>query len=186
MVLPVHHQNQHIRISLLYNPGHNIFELYNVLVQFRFNTSNTKLDIQYNKLGISVISRVAKRVKTRILGNQEMLKKSQIWVETQPSAQSPFRNLNFANNSSKACKSKYQTFLVLSNFTGFLYFIQSIFSGIAGTKFQLKQVILILWTKLPKKKFPVKRNKTEHYHRIQYTRIILLTNFELKQTLLIL
>ena len=28
-----------------YSPGHNILELYNILVQIRFTTSKTKLDI---------------------------------------------------------------------------------------------------------------------------------------------
>ena len=29
----------------IYNPGHSILELYNILVQVRFATSKTKLDI---------------------------------------------------------------------------------------------------------------------------------------------
>ena len=37
----VHLENFH----LTYNPSHNILELYNVLVQIRFSTSKTKLDI---------------------------------------------------------------------------------------------------------------------------------------------
>ena len=55
-----------------YNPGHNILKLYNTLVQIRFTTSKTKLDIQYKKLGIRVASRVTERLKTqdlRKLGN---------------------------------------------------------------------------------------------------------------------
>ena len=28
-----------------YNPGHNTLELYNILIQVRFTTSETKLDI---------------------------------------------------------------------------------------------------------------------------------------------
>ena len=51
-----------------YNPGHNISELYNILVRVRFTTSKTKRDIQYSKL----IIRVAERLKTlnlRKLGN---------------------------------------------------------------------------------------------------------------------
>ena len=32
-------------IYRIYNPGHNILELYNVSVQIRFTTSKTKLDI---------------------------------------------------------------------------------------------------------------------------------------------
>ena len=43
----------------IYNTGHDILELYNVLVQVQFATSETKLDILYNKLGI----RVAKHCK---------------------------------------------------------------------------------------------------------------------------
>ena len=47
-------------------------ELYNILVQIRFITSKTKLDIQQSKLGIRVASRAAERLKTqdlRKLGN---------------------------------------------------------------------------------------------------------------------
>ena len=44
-----------------YNPGHNILEFYNILVQVRFTTSTTKLEFQYSKLGI----RVADRFKTK-------------------------------------------------------------------------------------------------------------------------
>ena len=54
------------------NPGHNILELYNILVKIRFTSSKTKLDIQYSKLGTRVTSRVAERLKTqdlRKLGN---------------------------------------------------------------------------------------------------------------------
>ena len=55
------------------NAGHNILELYNGLIQVRVNTSKTKLNIQYNKLGIRVASLVAERLKTLIyesrLGN---------------------------------------------------------------------------------------------------------------------
>ena len=36
------------------NPGHNILEIYGMLVQVQFAKSKTKLDIQYNKLGIRV------------------------------------------------------------------------------------------------------------------------------------
>ena len=65
-------------------------------------------------------------VRLRIWGNKEILGKSQIWVETQPSAQSPFQKLNFGSNSQKTRKSGYRTFLVLSSFTEFLYFVSNI------------------------------------------------------------
>ena len=53
-------------------PGHNILELYNILVQIPVATSKMKLDIQYDKLGMRVASRVAEQLKTpdlRKLGN---------------------------------------------------------------------------------------------------------------------
>ena len=34
-----------IKTELIYNPGHNILELYNTLVQIRFTTNKRKLDI---------------------------------------------------------------------------------------------------------------------------------------------
>ena len=56
----------------IYNLGHNILELYNVLVQIRLTTSKTKRDIYYSKHSTRVASRVAERFKTydlRKLGN---------------------------------------------------------------------------------------------------------------------
>ena len=61
-------------------------------------------------------------LKLRILGNNEILRKSQIWMETEPSASSPFQKLIFGNSSQETRKSRYQTFLILSSFTGCLYF----------------------------------------------------------------
>ena len=56
------------------NPGQNIFELYNVLVQVQFATKKAN-HIQCNKLGLRVAERVVERVFER-------LEKSQIRVET--------------------------------------------------------------------------------------------------------
>ena len=66
-----------------YNPGHNILELYNMLVQARFITSKRKLDIQCSKLGIQVAERVAERLKgaTKLL----FLYPPQNQAEAQPS-----------------------------------------------------------------------------------------------------
>ena len=38
-------ENCRNRSVCIYNPGHNIMELYNILVQIRFTTSKRKLDI---------------------------------------------------------------------------------------------------------------------------------------------
>ena len=51
--------------------------------------------------------------------NFEILEKCHIWEMTQPSALSP--KLIFCHNSQKVCKGGNQSFLVLSNFTEFLY-----------------------------------------------------------------
>ena len=70
------------------------------------------------------------KLRRRILGEQEILGKSQIWVGTQPSSQFPFKNLDFANTSSKTRKNRFQTFLFLSSFTGLLHLVPNILSGI--------------------------------------------------------
>ena len=54
------------------NPGHNILELSNILVQIQFTTSKKELYIEYSKAGIGVASQVAELLKTwdfRKLGN---------------------------------------------------------------------------------------------------------------------
>ena len=52
--------NEFYILDLVYSPGHNILELYSILVKIRFTTSKTKLDIQYRKIGpglqVSIIS----------------------------------------------------------------------------------------------------------------------------------
>ena len=65
-----------------------------------------------------------------ILGNKKILGNFQILMETEPSAQSPFQQLNVGNSSLKARKSRYQTFLDPSSFTGFLYFVPNILTRI--------------------------------------------------------
>ena len=65
-------------------------------------------------------------LRLRILGNVELLGRSQIWLQIQPSNQSPLQKFNFGISIQRACKSKYQTFLVLSSFTGFLNFVSNI------------------------------------------------------------
>ena len=79
-------------------------------------------------------------LRLRILGNQKILEKCQVWVEMQPSAQSSFHELNFDNSCQKTHKIRKQIFEVLSNFTGFLYFMPNILSRIVvatgGTSFK--------------------------------------------------
>ena len=46
------------------NFGHNIFELYNVLVEIPLSTSKPKCGIWNSKLNVRVVSRVAERPNT--------------------------------------------------------------------------------------------------------------------------
>ena len=67
-----------------------IWRFYKVLVQLRFATSKTELDISHTKNYIRVNSRLAKRL--RILANQRILGKSQNLMGTMSSVQSPLQN----------------------------------------------------------------------------------------------
>ena len=58
-----------------------------------------------------------------IFGNYKILEKFQNWVETEPSTKSPSQKLNFGNSRQKTHKSRYNSFVVLPNFIGFLYFV---------------------------------------------------------------
>ena len=49
-------------------------------------------------------------------------------MNTEPGAQSPFQKSNFRNGGQNLRKSRSQSFLVLSNFTLFLYFVPNILS----------------------------------------------------------
>ena len=86
-----------------YNLGQNILELYNVLVQIRISISKIKRDISVTNL----LYELPNDLRLRILGKRETVGNSQIWVETQPSAQFSFQKLNFGNSSQKARKSRY-------------------------------------------------------------------------------
>ena len=62
-------------------------------------------------------------LRLRILGKKEISVKSQSYVDTQPSAQTPFQKLNVGNNSPKINTKVYKfvsKFLDLSSFTRLL------------------------------------------------------------------
>ena len=82
-----------------------------------------KLVIQYNKLDM-----LQNNLRLRILENYEILEQSEIWVEAQPSSQSPLHKLNFGKSNRKIYKSRYQSFLDLCNFIGFLYYTGFLYS----------------------------------------------------------
>ena len=63
------------KILINCNPGHNILELCNILVQIRFTTSKMKLDIKYSKLSIQVVSQVSKQLTIYDLRKLENIRK---------------------------------------------------------------------------------------------------------------
>ena len=74
--------------------------------------------------------RVAKPLR---LGFSEIRKyQKNLRFGSRHSTQSPFQKLDFRNSSQKVHKSRYQSLLVLSNFTGFLYLVPDILFGIAA------------------------------------------------------
>ena len=115
-------------LNVNYNLGHNILELYSVLIQTRFTTSKTKLDIQYSKLDIRVASRVAERLKIQDLKTQENLKFG--WRHSP--APSPPQKLNSRSNSQKTRQSGYQTLPSMSSFTGLVHSAPNILPRIVG------------------------------------------------------
>ena len=104
---------------------------FNNLAQVWITTSKTILDIYHNKLGTRVASRIAEGTKTderlRKLG---ILEKCQIWVETQPSAQSHLQKLNVDSRCQKTQKNRYYICEILSNFTAFLCLMPNTLSRI--------------------------------------------------------
>ena len=103
---------------------------------------NRSISIQVKRNLISSITNLVYKLpnqfpsdlRLKILGNQKIIEKLKVLVETQLTAHSSFQKLNFGNSSQKLRKSRYQIFLVLSSFTGNLYFVLNILLGIVVTQ----------------------------------------------------
>ena len=67
---------------MTYNLGHNILELYNVLVEIRLQQVKRTVVSSTANLGCEFPHELPNDLRLRILGNKEILEKSQIWVET--------------------------------------------------------------------------------------------------------
>ena len=77
----------------------NNCRLFHVLAQFHFTTSELKLDYYYQNLNARVSYRVV--VQLRILGNQEVSRKSLQNLEFVASAQSANQKPNFDSSAKK-------------------------------------------------------------------------------------
>ena len=91
---------------------------------------NRKLMSSIANLAYKLPHELLNNLRLRILGNEKMIEKSQSWDDTQPGAQPPFKNLDFANSKQKTSKNRYQNFFFLSSFTGLIHFVPNILSTI--------------------------------------------------------
>ena len=113
--------------DLSYNRGHNILAIYCLSVQVWFVTSIQKLIL--NITDFALPHELPNVLKLRILGNYEILGKSQNWVGTRSRmfslpARNNFLTIVFKNNTNTDIK----VFCSCLNFLNFLNFCQ-IFSG---------------------------------------------------------
>ena len=103
------------------SPCQNILKLDNVLLKV--------LDTQYSKLSIRATSRVAKQLKTRLSEIKKYQENPKFGCRQSLVIGLSSRNQSLATVVKKARKKKYQPFLALSNFTGFLYFVPNFCPG---------------------------------------------------------
>ena len=101
-------------------------KLGNGLIQTLLTTTETKRDIWYDKLGIQDASQVAGKHKTYDLRKSKNIRKLLSLGAEIAKSQAPYHKLNIGNSSEKICKSRSQTFHLISGFTGFLYFVRNI------------------------------------------------------------
>ena len=133
----------------MYTPHYNIFELYNVLVQVRFTTSKTKLEIQYDKLDIRVVSRVNEQLNIEDLRKIANISKISKYAGARAECPvfAPEIKCWQQQSKKKTRKTRYQTFLAMSKFTAFPYLIPYILPGIVKDK---KQVFYMQWNSIQK------------------------------------
>ena len=97
--------------QLMYNPVHNIWELYKNVAQFPLTNSKTEFDIQCKKRYTRVASRVAERLKTRILGKNEISENFPKLYEDKAQCPVSPAETNFRYWRSKIRKNRYESLL---------------------------------------------------------------------------
>ena len=133
--------------ELVYNPGHNTLELYNILVQIQFTTSKRKLDIQYSKLGIRVASKAAERLKTQLENVRKISNLNGHIAQCLISLQ----ELGLREQQLQNTQKQIPNFSFPVQFYWITPFVLNVLSGTVVNKFQLKLTILIFWTKFSQK-----------------------------------
>ena len=119
-----------------------ICEINKNVAQFPFTKSKTEFDNNYKKLYGRTKSPVAERLKTQNLRIRDISGKSQTAREHILVPNLPFRAKCLAVRLRKYAKNRYQCFLVLYNFAGFLNFSQlNILSNYFGQDYLQKQTL---------------------------------------------
>ena len=130
---------QILAIILICNVVFQVRLLSTILVIIFWNFTMSQYRSKSPKVKRNLVSSIASLVyelphelpnDLRILGNQKILEKSQILVETQPSVLFLFQTLNLGKSSQKTRKNRYQIFPFQSNFTGFSYLCQIFCPGL--------------------------------------------------------
>ena len=88
-------------------------------------------------------------LRLRIFGNQEILEKCQMLVQTQPNAQPSFQKLNVNNNCQKTRKIRYYIFEVLPNFIVSFYFVPIFSPGLQQFNIWVNQISVSLNFSMP-------------------------------------
>ena len=91
---------------------------------FSFNSSQVKKSLKSSIIRFScqLPHELPKDLKLRFLENQVRKRKFQNWVETQVSVYCALQKLIFGNSDQNLRKSRYKSFVVLSNFVHFFTF----------------------------------------------------------------
>ena len=94
--------------QVICNYGHNILRLFDILANFPLTCGETKRSVIIsNKHGIQGFPHeLPNDLKHRILGNQEIARKSENLIELQPTAQPSSVNKNLVNTSKKLLKNR--------------------------------------------------------------------------------
>ena len=110
---------------LIYNLGHNILELYNVLVKIQLTTSKMKPDIQYCKSGIRVALGVGERLMLCFMETNLI---HAPYAPRRHHAGTDIQKLIFGNSNQKHAKVDSKLFLsypILLDFSNFSkYYVQ--------------------------------------------------------------
>ena len=120
------------------------------MFQYRFHLTQVKRNLisSITNLVHKLPHELPNDLRRRVLRTQNLRHNSKILVKTQHSAQSHSQKLDFSNSSQNVPKSKYQSSLLLSDFTGLLYFVRNILSEIVVLSTNILLTLLVTLSRI--------------------------------------